>query len=90
MEIRGTVTKYSPDLSQKIWRQEFNTGDYPGGKYQFTGAVPSFKSLIYTECWGLSKVLNPEKNLIGWIAGCGSGVEPGCDHHSVPVIKNKS
>ena len=84
--INGSFTKYKPDLSGKIWTSDFNTGSWPGGDNGFAGATGNYDSLVYTECWGMSKVFDGNRNHIGYIAGCGSGVEPGCSIHP-PAIQ---
>ena len=33
-ELAGHFTKWKPDFSGKLWTTKFNTGEWPGGKYQ--------------------------------------------------------
>ena len=49
-------------------------------RFSSVSATP-YKSLVYTECWGLTKVMNNGVH-VGYAAACGSGVEPGCDIHT--------
>ncbi|CBY23664.1 unnamed protein product [Oikopleura dioica] len=81
--IKGVFTKYNAGLTKMIWRQAFNTGVWPGGAAQFSSvSATPYESLVYTECWGLTKVLSTAGGHVGYAAACGSGVEPGCEIHS--------
>merc|ERR1712037_110016 len=81
--IKGVFTKYNAALTSMVWRQAFNTGEWPGGAAQFSSvSATPYESLVYTECWGLTKVLSTSGSHVGYAAACGSGVEPGCDIHS--------
>ena len=74
--IFGRFTKYSVDLSEKVWETIF--GNYPGGQYQYTGLTAAPEGLVYTECWGITKVFDINGNHVGYQNGCGMGIE-GCN-----------
>ena len=78
--FHGFFAKYDKNLDQRLWRTTFNTGDWPGGAGQFKDLEASaYKSLVYTECRGMTKVTGPDGH-VGYAAACGSGIE-GCDIH---------
>ena len=74
--IKGRFTKYSSDLSKKEWETPFN--NFPGGKYQFAGLTEASEAIIYTECFGITKVRDTSGSHVGYIASCGQGIE-GCN-----------
>ena len=80
--ITGAFTKYSADLSAREWTVDLQSGDWPGGANQFASvdATP-YESLVYTECWGMTSVKDAVGNHIGYVAACGTGIEPGCLIH---------
>ena len=45
-ELAGHFTKWKPDFSGKIWTTKFNTGEWPGGKYQMANAQIAPKVLL--------------------------------------------
>ncbi|CBY12478.1 unnamed protein product [Oikopleura dioica] len=80
--IDGFFSKYKPDLSGKLWDTLIPTGTWPGGINQFAGLTASaFESLVYTECWGMDKVTDTNGAHVGYVAACGTGIEPGCGIH---------
>ncbi|CAG5109849.1 Oidioi.mRNA.OKI2018_I69.chr2.g4330.t1.cds [Oikopleura dioica] len=84
--ITGTFTKYKADLSASEWKVDLQTGEWPGGANQFaTVAATPYKSLVYTECWGMTSVKDAAGNHIGYVAACGTGIEPGCNIHPEPI-----
>ena len=76
--IRGTFAKYSPDFTTEIWRTTVNTGQFPGGKYQYASVGATPLSMVYTECFGIKKVIDQQYNHVGYVAACGSGIEDNC------------
>jgi len=80
--ITGSFTKYKADLSASEWKLDLQTGEWPGGANQFASVVATpYKSLVYTECWGLTSVKDGSGAHVGYAAACGTGVEPGCEIH---------
>ena len=82
--IKGRFTKYSADLSQKMWQKRFN--NFPGGKYQYAGLTATSEPLIYTECFGITKVHDTFGTHVGYTAACGQGIE-GCNYQMSQVIE---
>ena len=76
--IEGTFAKYSPDFTTEIWRTTVNTGQFPGGKYQYASVGSTPLSMVYTECFGIKKVIDHQYKHVGYVASCGSGIEDGC------------
>ena len=69
-------------MTARQWRTELNTGEWPGGVGQYASAPASpYKSLVYTECWGLAKTFDGSGVHNGYVAACGNGIEPGCGIH---------
>ena len=81
--IKGRFTKYNADLSQKVWEQRFN--NFPGGKYQYAGLTAASEPLIYTECFGITRVHDSMGTHIGYTASCGQGIE-NCEESLSTVI----
>ena len=75
-KIEGCFTMYSADLSEIVWQTRY--GNFPGGQYQYEGLSPGPEALIYTECFGMTKMFDSSKNHVGYLAACGQGIE-GCD-----------
>ena len=49
--------QYSADLGSEVWKTTFNTGEWTGGRYQYSNLnTVAPKSLVYTECFGMTKV----------------------------------
>ena len=63
----GFLTKYSADMTTEVWRQQWS--DFPGGVGQFTGITEAGASLVYTECWSVTKTPT------GYAVACGQGIE---------------
>ena len=82
-KINGRFTKYSADLSEKVWETKF--GNFPGGQYQYEGLSTAPEALVYTECFGLTKVFDTSKKHVGYIGACGQGIE-GCNAPMTQVI----
>ena len=82
--IKGRFTKYNAALTQKVWENRFN--NFPGGKYQFTGLTAASEAIIYTECFGIAKILDTSGAHVGYTASCGQGIE-GCNAGTSQVIQ---
>lgn len=63
----GFLTKYSADFTTEVWRQQWS--DFPGGTGQFSGITEAGASLVYTECWSVTKTPT------GYAVACGQGIE---------------
>jgi len=80
--ITGSFTKYKADLFASEWKLDLQTGEWPGGANAFASVVATpYKSLVYTECWGLTSVKDGSGAHVGYAAACGTGIEPGCGIH---------
>ena len=81
--IQGRFTKYNAALTQKVWERRFN--NMPGGKYQFAGLTAGSEAVIYTECFGITKIHDNAGSHVGYTASCGQGIE-GCDAPVTQVL----
>ena len=75
-------------MTTRQWRTELNTGEWPGGIGAYSAAPASpYKSLVYTECWGMTKTRDNTGAHNGYVAACGNGIEPGCNIHPGVSLK---
>ena len=74
LQNKAFFLKYSPDLKRKIWRTEINSGQWPGGQYQFAGLENAPSSMVNTECWGMTKTFDLNGKHNGYALACGSGM----------------
>ena len=73
-DIRGTIHILDEQLSVS---KSTSWDGFKGGKYQYRGISAGYRTLIHTECWGITKSYNKNGLHDGFIVGCGNGIE-GC------------
>ena len=80
--IRGHLSLVSADLSTQIFNAEFN--DFTGGVGAYAGLTPLAQTVVITECWGLTTLLDGNGDTTSLVAACGQGIE-GCSEYLVGV-----
>ena len=80
--IRGHLSLISADLQTQVFNKEFN--DFTGGTGSYASLTPLAETVVITECWGLTTLMDADGDTTSLVAACGQGIE-GCSEYLVGI-----